>query len=318
MKRYILYFLLFSVIFGIVFIFSKNLISPKDNAKTSETKKEKNTLTIKGSDTEVQMVSSLVEAFSNENPDIKISVTGGGSGVGIASLLNKEIDIANSSRKITDEELQQGKDRNLNIREFIVARDGLSIIVNPANPVKQLTIEQLGNIYKGTVTNWKEVGGKNEKISLYGRQSTSGTYKFFRDTVVKADYDKSMLNMEGNQQIIEAIKSDKNGIGYVGVGYVKGTDGQPKKEIKILSVAKDAGSGPVSPLDLEAVKQEKYPIFRPIYQYLSNIPAKSSATAKFLEFEFSKKGEELIQKEGFYPITQKDYSEDQQFFKNMK
>lgn len=263
-------------------------------------------LTIKGSDTEVQMVSNLAEAFSAKNPDDAVSVTGGGSSVGIAALLNKEIDLANASRPMSEEERNQAKEKGLTIGEFIVARDGLSVIVHPDNPIKQITLEELGKIYRGDITNWKQIGGSNQSITLYGRQNTSGTYGFFRDLVVKDDYAASMRSMEGNQAIVDAVKVDPTGIGYVGVGYVKDESGAARTDIKIIPVAADAKSPSISPLDAEAVEQGSYPIFRPIYQYLPAIPTKGSIAARFLEFESSTDGQDLVSKAGFYPITAQD------------
>lgn len=268
--------------------------------------KKSSSITIKGSDTEVQMVSNIAEAFAKENPDIKLSVTGGGSGVGIAGLLNKEIDMANSSRLMKDAELQQAKDKNLSIKEFIVARDGITIIVNPENPVKKLNMEQLGKIYKGQITNWQDVGGKEGKIILYGRQSTSGTYSFFRDVVVKDDYSPDMKTMEGNEAIVDSVKSDKAGIGYVGVGYVKDANGKPRTDLSILSLSKDATSSAISPLNVDAVKRGSYPIFRAIYQYLPNMPQKDSGISRFLKFEASDKGQQIVERSGFYTLTRED------------
>lgn len=259
---------------------------------------------IKGSDTEVQLVSNLAEAFSVTHPDANISVTGGGSATGIAALLNGEADIANSSRPLSDKEREQAKERGLNVQEFILAADGLSIIVHPENPVPSLTVEQIGKIYAGTITNWKDVGGPDTPIVLYGRQSTSGTFTFFRDKVVKADYALSMRNMEGSQAIVDSVKTDKSGIGYVGVGYVKDAAGTPRTDVSILSVMTDAGT--VSPLDEDAVKQGKYPIARPIYQYLAQAPAAGSLLQEFLRFEVSPDGEKIVKSTGFYTITAED------------
>jgi len=144
------------------------------NAGNTESK----SIVIKGSDTEVNMVQALAEEFRNQHPDITISVSGGGSGSGIAALINGEIDIANSSREISQEELDQAKANNIEIGTFIDARDGITVIVHQNNPVEKLTLDQIGKIYRGEITNWKEVGGKDMPITLYGRQSNSGTFTF--------------------------------------------------------------------------------------------------------------------------------------------
>lgn len=260
-------------------------------------------LIIKGSDTEVQLVSNLAEAFSEDHPGNEIAVTGGGSATGIASLLNGEIDIANSSRQMSEEEKTIAKDKAITVHEFVLATDGLSVIVHPDNPVKDLTVAQIGDIFSGKVSNWKEVGGPDAPIVLYGRQSTSGTYKFFRDTVVKADYSPQMRNMEGSQAIVDGVKNDVNGIGYAGVGYVKGEDGEPRTDIGILLVKADSDAEGVSPLDEGAVKSGAYPIARSIYQYVAVTPDTKQALTDFLTFEMSEEGEEILEDAGFYTIS---------------
>lgn len=273
--------------------------------KSSPSTPQKESLVIKGSDTEVQLVSNLTEAFISKNQNENISVTGGGSGVGIASLLNKEINIANSSRQMTGEEIKLGQSKNLDIHEFILAIDGLSVITNLQNPIKKLSLDQVANIYKGRIANWNALSGKNQPITLYGRQTTSGTYTFFQKFVVKDDYSPNMRNMEGSQAIVDAVKTDTNGIGYVGAGYIKDEGGMPRADINIVFISKDQFSKAVSPLDKEAIKSEEYPITRPIYQYLSALPKKDSLLHRFLIFELSGSGQEIIEKAGFYPLTEK-------------
>lgn len=259
---------------------------------------------IKGSDTEVQLVSNLVEAFLAAHPGQNISVTGGGSGTGIAALLNGEIDVANSSRPLSEEEHTLAQTKGIDVREFILARDGLSVVVHPESAVAELTLDEIGKIYRGEITDWKDVGGEAGKIVLYGRQSTSGTYVFFRDTVVKGDYARGMLNMEGSQAIVDATAADTNGIGYVGVGYVKDGASGVRQGISVVLVANDAGSVAVSPLDTEKVVSGAYPIVRPIYQYIKELPKKGSAIEALLMFEASPEGHLILEETGFYvPIS---------------
>ncbi len=297
MKRNLIVLVVVLAALGIYF----SMKSDKNDQTSNSTTKQH--LTVKGSDTEVQLVSNLSEAFSKENKEADISVTGGGSAVGIASLLNGEIDIANSSRKMKDEELKTAKDKGLDIQEFVLSIDGLSIILHPTNSITKLSIDDLSKIYQGKITNWKELGGNDAPIVLYGRQSTSGTYTFFRDTVVKGEYSSKMLNMEGNEAIVDGVKGDVNGIGYVGVGYVKDANKQARADIKIISVSKDAASEAISPLDKTAVKDGRYPIARAIYQYLAQLPAKGSAQEKFLQFEVSPVAQSLVEDAGFYSIN---------------
>jgi len=274
-------------------------------------------LVVKGSDTEVQLVSNLAEAFAESHPDASISVTGGGSATGIAGLLNGELQIANSSREMNQEELDQAKAKGLDVKEFILARDGLSVIVHPGNTVKQLTLDEISKIYKGEIKNWKDVGGADKPIVLYGRQSTSGTYSFFRSAVVKADYSTDMRNMEGSQAIVDAVKADEGGIGYVGVGYVKDEAGAPRADIMVLPVEKEDGTT-VSPLDKAAVMAGEYPIFRPIFQYLASAPSKGSLLEDFLLFEASAEGQALVEKTGFYSVTEADTRQNDAFFATIK
>lgn len=277
-----------------------------------------NEIVIQGSDTEVQLVSALVESFSGTHPDAEISVAGGGSAVGIAALINGETDIANSSRQMKPEEIQSAKDQGGDPQEFILARDGLSVIVHPSNPVSALSMTQLADIYSGKITNWKDVGGTDGPIVLYGRQSTSGTFGFFRDAVVKADYAVSMRQMEGTQAIVDGVVNDTQGIGYAGVGYVADEDGKLRGEIKVVSVSALQGSDPVSPLDTQAVMSGRYPIFRRIYQYLPTAPAKDSLLAELLAFEMSEDGQAIIRKQGFYGLTAEDKAQNTALLQNLR
>jgi len=262
-----------------------------ENAGNTESK----SIVIKGSDTEVNMVQALAEEFRNQHPDITISVSGGGSGSGIAALINGEIDIANSSREISQEELDQAKANNIEIGTFIDARDGITVIVHQNNPVEKLTLDQIGKIYRGEITNWKEVGGKDMPITLYGRQSNSGTFTFFRDVAVKGDYASSMRSMNGNSDIINAVAQDETAIGYVGVGYFK----QAQNQVKQVLVPTD-GNNYYSSTDLQAIDQKLYPLARPLYQYVK-MPL-TQAVKDFLSFEISEEGQAIVEENGFYPI----------------
>lgn len=267
---------------------------------------DRETVVIQGSDTEVQLVSDLAEAFGAQDASADLSVTGGGSAVGIAALLNGETDIANSSRALNGKEREQALSKGIAVSEFILARDGLSIIVHPDNAVPSLGVEQLGRIFRGEVSNWKDVGGPDAPIVLYGRQSTSGTFGFFRDAVLKADYASTLRQMEGSQAIVDAVAADPNGVGYVGVGYVKADDGTVRADLKVLPVSLLIGGEAVSSLDEASVLAGKYPISRPIYQYLGGIPAAESAIGRFLRFEASPAGLAIIKAAGFYPPTAGD------------
>lgn len=255
---------------------------------------------IKGSDSEVNVVQKLAEEFMKKNPGVNIAVTGGGSGTGIAALINKTTDIANSSRELNPKEEEAAKKAGVEPFRVVFATDGISVITHPENPVSKLTLEQLGKIFKGEIQNWKEVGGPDMAISLYGRQSNSGTYVFFREFVVKADYSPHKKMMNGNAQIVEGIQRDKAGIGYVAVGYVVNEKGEVKPGVKIMNIAKDAQSEAYSPAIMDNVMTGKYPISRPLNQYLIGKP--TGKLLDFIRFELSPEGQEIVRKQGFFPV----------------
>lgn len=265
-------------------------------------KPEKKSIQIKGSDTIVNLVQRLAETYMNENPEISIAVTGGGSGTGIASLINKQTDIANCSRSMKDKEIDQAKRTGVVPLEIVIAMDGLALIVQQDNNIGSLTLDQLSKIFKGEIINWKDVGGKDMEISLYGRQSNSGTFVYFRDSVLKGDYSPRMKRMNGNAQIVEAIRREPAAIGYVGVGYVADQEGNPLQGIKVLSLVEEPESESVNPLDQEKVKKGLYPLTRPLFQYLNTKP--EGNLLDFLRFELSPQGQEIVTKEGFYPVTE--------------
>lgn len=262
---------------------------------------------IKGSDTMLQLTSNLAEAYAGYDPNTRISVTGGGSGTGIAALLNKEIPLAIASREIKSEELSIAENEGLHVIEIEIARDMLSVIVNEENNVGELTKDQVGAIYRGEITNWNEVGGKDQAITLYGRQSTSGTYAFFQEEVLEGEYSPSMRNLEGNQAILESTMQDNSGIGYVGIGYIKDENGNQVEGINVINVAEKEGSEYISPLD--KTKTSEYPISRFLYQYLAETPAQDSPTQEFLKFELSEQGQKIVDETGFISLSEKELSE---------
>jgi phosphate transport system substrate-binding protein len=250
---------------------------------------------VKGSDTMLNLVQNLAEAFSAAQADVTVSVTGGGSGVGISAVVNKQTDIGDASRAIASKEISSARAKGVNPVEYAIAIDGVCIIVHASNTVEKLTIEQLGQLYQGKIANWSAVGGPNKKVSLYGRQPSSGTFVYVRDEAVKAEYAPSMRQMNGNAQIVEAVKGDEGGIGYVGVGYAR------EQGIKVLSLSKN-GTDFYSPLDQKAVDAGTYPLARPLFQY-TNGKAKGDAKA-FIQFELSPDGQKIVSDQGFYPLTQ--------------
>jgi phosphate transport system substrate-binding protein len=251
------------------------------------------TITVKGSDTMVILAQRWAEAYMAAHPDVSIQVTGGGSGTGISALINGTTDICNSSRPMKPTERQKLKERynSLGI-EVKAARDGLAIYVHPSSPVQQLTIPQVRDIYLGKITNWKEVGGPDAKILLYGRENNSGTYEYFRDHVLEGkDFTSAMQSLPGTAAVVNAVSKDKNGIGFGGAAYGKG--------IRELKVAKDAGSKAVAPTEA-SIKSGEYPISRYLYLYLKARP--TGDTKAYIDWILSAEGQKLVSEVGYFPI----------------
>ncbi len=268
---------------------------------TSPAGAQRKMIQIKGSDTLVNLVQILAEEYMAKKPGVAIAVLGGGSGTGITALINGTCDIANHSREWKPKELDLAYERGVKPRIFAIAVDGLSVIVNDKNPVNSLTMAQLGSLFRGEIKNWKQVGGPDLRVSLYGRQSNSGTYVFFQEHVLgNKNYSPDVKEMNGNAQIIESVTQDVAGIGYVGVGYLFDESGQLRKGIKVLKIKKDEGSPEYSPLDKEAVYSARYPISRPLYQSTNGKP--SGNVADFIRFILSPEGQAIVEKEGFFKI----------------
>jgi phosphate transport system substrate-binding protein len=249
-------------------------------------------ITVKGSDTMVILAQRWAEIYMKKNPSVNIQVTGGGSGVGLAALINGTTDIASSSRPIKSTEVQKLKDRYNTLGvEVPCAKDGITIFLNESNKVKELTIKQLSDIYQGKVTNWKQVGGDDATIKLYGRENSSGTYAFFKDEVVKGDYAASCQTLPGTAAVVNAVKKDKFGIGYGGAAYAQG--------VKHCAVKKDDKSSSVVPSP-ETIAKNQYPITRYLYLYLRNKPA--GETKKFIDWILSPEGQKIITEVGYFPV----------------
>jgi phosphate transport system substrate-binding protein len=255
---------------------------------------------VKGSDTMLNLTQRLAEEFAAVRPDATVSVAGGGSGVGINAITNGECDIANASRAIKSKEVSAARANGVNPTQIVVAMDALSVIVNSNNPIQELTIAQVGAIYRGEVANWNQVGGPNQRVVLYGRQPNSGTFVFFREEAVKGEYATSMRQMNGNAQIVEGVKADPGGIGYVGLGYIKDAEG-----FKAVAIARNDGEEYVAPTDEAKVKAGGYPLTRPLFQYTNGRP--NGDARAFIEFELSPAGQQVVQAEGFLPVTS-DYA----------
>jgi phosphate transport system substrate-binding protein len=246
-----------------------------------------NEITIKGSTTILPVAQVASEVFMEKNPGIKISVQGGGSGVGIASLLDKTTDLATSSRKIKTEEIEKGKASGVIPNEIPIALDGIAVIVHPTNSVKALTKAQIKDIYTGKISNWSEVGGKDAKIVIVNRDTSSGTYEAFEILALnKEKVRPDALTTASNQAVAQIVAQTPGAIGYVGHGYLT-----PK--VKAVTVDK-----------IECTKQtiqsEKYPLSRYLYVYTNGKP--TGNVQKFIGFILSKEGQKLVEEEGFVDI----------------
>ncbi len=254
---------------------------------------------VKGSDTLVNLVQTWAEEYLDRTGRF-VAVTGGGSGTGIAALIDGRADIANASRRIKPKEVELARKRGVEPVEIAVAVDGLCVIVNEKNPVQALSAEELGRLFRGEVRNWKAVGGPDRPVTLYGRQSNSGTYVFFQEHVLgNRDYARTMNRMNGNAQIVEAVARDASAVGYVGIGYVVDEAGRVRPGIRPLRIRTPDGAE-VSPLDREAVESGRYPLSRPLFQYTNGTP--KGAVADFIRFELGPDGQRIAVEQGFYPV----------------
>jgi len=264
---------------------------------------QKKMIQVKGSDTMVNLVQILAEEFMNTNPGSALAIMGGGSGTGITAIINGTCDIATHSREWKQKEIDLAWEKGVKPRFFVVAVDGLSIIVNEKNPLEKMTMPQVGSLYKGEIKNWKVVGGSDNAVSLYGRQSNSGTYTFLQEHVLgNKNYSSDVKEMNGNAQIIESVIQDEGGIGYVGVGYLFDQNGKIRKGIKVLNISKDASSEAFSPLDKQNIDSGKYPISRPLYEATNGKP--NAAVTGFLTFETGPEGQKIVEREGFFAISE--------------
>ncbi|HMQ46466.1 MAG TPA: PstS family phosphate ABC transporter substrate-binding protein [Saprospiraceae bacterium] len=259
-------------------------------------------ITLKGSDTEVNVALALAEYYMADETTVSIAVTGGGSGAGIAALINGKTDIANSSRPIKKEELDLASARSIAPVPFIFAVDALAFIVHQDMEVDSLTLDQIAQLFSGKIANWRELGGPDNAVSLYGRQSNSGTFVYLRDSILKTEYAAHHKQMNGNAQIVEALKSDRAGIGYVGVGYILKEGGGVIAGIKTIKVKSDPASTAVSPVEQSAIANGAYPVVRPLFQYTNGMP--DGKLLEFIEFGLSPKGQQIITENGYYPIFQ--------------
>lgn len=247
---------------------------------------------IKGSDTVLPVAQQTAERFMNQHPDTRVTVTGGGTGVGISALLDNTTDIAMASRPIKFSEKMKIKSAGEDVAEIVVAYDALAVVAHPSNPVKQLTRQQLEDIFRGKITNWKQVGGDDRKIVVYSRETSSGTYEFFKESVLKnKNYMASSLSMPATGAIIQSVSQTKGAIGYVGLAYVS-------PRVKTLSVSYD-GKHYAAPT-VENATNKTYPIVRPLYYYY-NVKKKAEIDP-LVQYILSPDGQDIIKKSGYIPV----------------
>ncbi|MDH6353879.1 phosphate transport system substrate-binding protein [Dysgonomonas sp. PH5-45] len=248
---------------------------------------------IKGSDTMLPLSQKAAEEFMKIKPSYAVTVTGGGSGVGITALLDGTTDLAQLSRKIKFDEKNKLKAKGKTVKEVTAAYDALAIVVHPSNKVTNLTREQLEGIFTGKIKNWKEVGGANMPIVPYSRETSSGTYEFFKESVLKKkNYMSGIMSMPATGAIIQSISQTKGAIGYVGLAYLN-------KQVKAIHVSYDQGKTYIKPSVANA-KNKTYPIVRPLYYYYDT--AKESKVKPFINYILSAKGQKIVSQVGFITV----------------
>ena len=253
----------------------------------------------KGSDTIVNLALAWAEQYQSDHPDVRISVTGGGSGTGIAALVNGTVDLANASRKIKDEEIAEAQSNGVEPVEHIIARDAIAVIVNPNNPVSELTLQQISDIYSGKYVNWQEVGGEDRPIVRLSRETNSGTHVYFLETVLRlgSKEDKTLFSMDtlllpSSEGIISEVRDNPNAIGYDGLGYVP-------DDLKTIAIAKEKGSAYILP-SIETVNDKSYAIARDLYMYTNG--ESTGIVKEYLDWILSDEAQVIVAELGFVPV----------------
>lgn len=254
---------------------------------------EQNSITVKGSDTMVQLGGRWAEVYMEQHPDMIVQVTGGGSGTGIAALINGSTDIAQASRMMREEEKEAAREqRGSEVREVAVALDALAIFSNANNPIEGMTIADIDGVFRGEITNWSQFGGPDAEIILYGRENSSGTYAYFREVVMDdADFAPGYQSLPGTAAVINAVARDPNGIGYGGIAYAEG--------VKTISISPAAGGQPIEPSE-ENVLSNTYPLSRDLYFYTIGDP--SGIIGDFIDWTLGPEGQAIVSDVGYYPL----------------
>jgi phosphate transport system substrate-binding protein len=245
------------------------------------------TLTIQGSTTVLPIAQRAAEVYLQENPDVNITVRGGGSGNGIAALIDGATDIADASRFIKDKEVKAAVDKGIYPVPHKVAMDGIAVVVNPANSISELTLEQIKAIYTGEIINWKELGGNDQEIVIISRDSSSGTFETFESLVLDgAKVTPSALLQASNGAVAGVVAETKGAIGYVGLGYLS----ESLKDLKVNGIECSNAT----------VAGGKYPIARPLFMFTNGWPG--GLTANYINFILSAEGQKIAEEQGYVPL----------------
>lgn len=274
----------------------------EDTIEKNKIEAEETTIKIKGSNTEKDLVQKMAQIFNAqlENP-LSFEISGGGSNEGVEALKNEQANIVNSSRKLSEEEYAYFHGQDRNIGSIIFALDAIAIITHPSVGVDSLSIFQLSQIYAGEVTNWKALGGRDQKISVYGRNDASGTHAYMKDRLLGSHvpFYNRIHELDNNKKILKAVESDSNAIGYVDLGTVTLEHGLPYPNVWVANLYIDQG-GSFSPFEFKAIQNEDYPLTRPLFQYFDK--PLSEEAKQYLKFELGEQGQQIVKAHGFYPI----------------
>jgi phosphate transport system substrate-binding protein len=254
----------------------------------------------RGSDTIVNLALAWAERYHELHPEVRISVSGGGSGIGLAALINGTVDIANASRRIKPEEMAHARARGIEPVESVIARDAIAVIVHPDNPVTRLTLRQLSDIYSGRINNWRAVGGEDRPIVRLSRETNSGTHVYFLETVLRMGdpdgdvfFSPDTLLLPSSEGIVHEVRQNPNAVGYDGLGYVP-------PDLQVIAVARDAGGPYVLP-SVASVNDGSYPVARDMFAYTAGEPR--GAVAAYLAWILSPEAQQIVTALGFVPIT---------------
>jgi phosphate transport system substrate-binding protein len=276
------------------------LILSSCEKKSNEERSGNQELTIIGSNTEFELVQALKEELYKTNRTFIVKVEGGGSEDGIKALIERRTDLANSSRELNEDELQKCKTKRVIPVPVIFGVDALAIITNSKLGIDSLSINQIASLFSGEIKNWKELGGPDLPVHLYGRDEHSGTNYFFKQKILHHEYGKGIKTFSKYKKIIEAVKDDIAGVGYVSVGHIMELNGKPSNEIWACYVYIE-GSRAISPYEVQSVIDGSYPLIRPLYQYSNGNP--TGFAKKFIDFELSEEGQTIVSQHGFFPIN---------------